>query len=257
MERVVAPELRWYELNNGEFVCRAGADARRARQPARELVQLRVAGQRAPAVELVQRLREQLPPGPFFTSDRLDAAPTEGMNTSWWNDARLFGLHEVPAGEQPPPWHRNPLLGTEFSSATRPWWKLSAFDPELGDVKTVWEASRFDWVLAFAQRARQGDEAAIDRLNSWLRDWCEVNPAFLGPNWMCGQEASIRVLHLVLGAYLLGETGAPSSALVNLIRVHLRRIEPTMSYAIGQDNNHGTSETAALFVGGSWLASLG
>jgi len=205
----------------------------------------------------VQRLCEELPRGPFFTPEHLDAAPTESLNTSWWNDARCFGRHEVPAGEQPPLWHRNPLLGTEFSSATRPWWELSAFAPELGDIKTVWEASRFDWVLAFAQRARRGDEAAIDRLNSWLLDWCESNPAFLGPNWMCGQEASIRVLHLVLGAYLLGQAAAPSPALVKLVRVHLRRIGPTMSYAIGQDNNHGTSEAAALFVGGSWLASLG
>ena len=31
----------------------------------------------------------------------------------------------------------------------------------------------------------------------------------------------------------------------------------TTSYAIGQDNNHGTSEAAALFVGGSWLAVHG
>jgi len=134
---------------------------------------------------------------------------------------------------------------------------MSTFDAALGDIKTVWEASRFDWVLAFAQRARRGDEAAMDRLNAWLLDWCEGNPAFFGPNWMCGQEASIRVLHLVMAAFLLGQRSEPSSALVGLVRVHLQRIEPTMSYAIGQDNNHGTSEAAALFVGGSWLASLG
>jgi hypothetical protein len=42
-----------------------------------------------------------------------------------------------------------------------------------------------------------------------------------------------------------------------LIRTHLLRIAPTIQYAIAQDNNHGTSEAAALFIGGSWLASLG
>ena len=30
-----------------------------------------------------------------------------------------------------------------------------------------------------------------------------------------------------------------------------------MSYAIGQRNNHGTSEAAALFLGGSLLAKSG
>ena len=38
---------------------------------------------------------------------------------------------------------------------------------------------------------------------------------------------------------------------------HLRRIAPTIRYAIAQDNNHGTSEAAALFIGGTWLALLG
>lgn len=36
----------------------------------------------------------------------------------------------------------------------------------------------------------------------------------------------------------------------------MERIAPTIQYAIGQDNNHGSSEAAALFVGGSWLTSL-
>jgi hypothetical protein len=34
----------------------------------------------------------------------------------------------------------------------------------------------------------------------------------------------------------------------------LKRIEPTLIYAISQDNNHGTSEAAALFIGGYWLS---
>jgi len=38
-----------------------------------------------------------------------------------------------------------------------------------------------------------------------------------------------------------------------LVRFHLRRIAPTIGYAVGQDNNHGTSEAAALFIGGTWL----
>jgi len=46
-------------------------------------------------------------------------------------------------------------------------------------------------------------------------------------------------------------------ALIELVTLHLRRIEPTLSYAIAQNNNHATSEAAALFIGGSWLDKLG
>lgn len=35
---------------------------------------------------------------------------------------------------------------------------------------------------------------------------------------------------------------------VHLLRQYLKRIEPTIDYAIAQDNNHGTSE-AYLLVG--------
>src|SRR5690606_32328355 len=35
---------------------------------------------------------------------------------------------------------------------------------------------------------------------------------------------------------------------------HIERISANIRYALAQDNNHGTSEAAALFIGGSWLA---
>ncbi len=83
------------------------------------------------------------------------------------------------------------------------------------------------------------------------------NPPYKGPDWKCGQEASIRVMHLALAAILLQQVTAPPAALLDLLRIHLRRIVPTIRYAIAQDNNHGTSEAAALFIGGSWLRAHG
>ncbi|MEN1395660.1 heparinase, partial [Pseudomonas aeruginosa] len=64
-------------------------------------------------------------------------------------------------------------------------------------------------------------------------------------------------MHLALAAILLQQVTAPPAALLDLLRIHLRRIVPTIRYAIAQDNNHGTSEAAALFIGGSWLRAHG
>ena len=204
----------------------------------------------------VRSLQASLPEAPFYGPCALppvNAAPA----SSWWDEAQYFGVHPVASGSEPPDWHANPLRGTRVLAGDKPWWEISAFDHSVGDIKAVWEASRFDWVLSFAQRHRGGDESALARLNDWLERWCRGNPAYQGPNWMCGQEASIRVLHLSVAALLLGQLGSPSSGLQQLVRAHLARIAPTIHYAVGQDNNHGTSEAAALFVGGSWLASLG
>ena len=114
-----------------------------------------------------------------------------------------------------------------------------------------------DWVVALGQHVSCGTEGAIERLNRWLADWIIQNPAYLGPNWKCGQEASIRVLHLLLAWRILGESREPATALVSLIEAHLARIAPTLPYAVGQDNNHATSEAAALAIGGDWLHRQG
>src|SRR5207237_687517 len=118
-------------------------------------------------------------------------------------------------------------------------------------------ASRLDWAVSFAQQAAAGSGPALGRLNAWLADWTEHNPAYKGHNWKCAQEVSFRVMHLALASLVLGQTATPPAALVDLLVMHLARIEPTIAYARAQQNNHGTSESAALFIGGSWLARMG
>jgi hypothetical protein len=60
-------------------------------------------------------------------------------------------------------------------------------------------------------------------------------------------------MHLAISALLLGQIQNPEAGLIDLVAMHLARIDSTLSYAIAQDNNHGTSEAAALFIGGTWL----
>jgi len=206
----------------------------------------------------VRRLGAAVPQGGFFTPQGPDLRPVAAPPVADWQDvAHLFGRWPVKVGSTPPDWLANPLTGQAVPEPGRPWWKIADFDPRVGDIKLVWELSRMDWVLAFAQRARNGNAQALDRLNHWLDDWLQHNLPYRGPNWKCGQEASIRVMHLAMAALMLGQTRQASSALRDLIHLHLKRIAPTLSYAIGQDNNHGTSEAAALFIGGSWLQALG
>ena len=94
-------------------------------------------------------------------------------------------------------------------------------------------------------------------LNSRLSNWVEENQPYKGVNWKCGQEASIRLMHLIFSSILLGQLKNPSSQLLNLVEMHIKRIAPTLSYAIAQNNNHGTSEAAALFIGGHFLSING
>lgn len=201
----------------------------------------------------VRKLEASVPYGSFFRSVDF---PGESASAYRYE---LLGFGYIPLGDtdSAPDWHSNILTGVRCCDTQVPWYAIPDFTDEIGDIKGIWELSRFDWVLGFAREARAGHTEALEKLETWLESWVQENPPYCGPNWKCGQEASIRVMHLAMAAVVLGQVFRPEKALLELVEIHLKRIAPTIQYAIAQDNNHGTSEAAALFIGGSWLASHG
>ncbi|KQX94902.1 heparinase [Variovorax sp. Root473] len=204
----------------------------------------------------VRRLKSAVAGAPFFRPT-FGAPTVVPVTANWEAAAQLFSHWPFNVTAEPPDWLANPFSGQRIAVPEREWWQIPDFDPATGDIKLIWELSRMDWVLAFAQRARNGDAEALNRLNNWLSDWCARNPPFRGPNWKCGQEASLRVMHLAMSALVLDQVRRPLPGLLHLVHAHLQRIAPTLQYAMAQDNNHGTSEAAALFIGGNWLALEG
>lgn len=154
----------------------------------------------------------------------------------------------------PPDWFLDPFSATRLASAGH-WSDCREFSG--GDIKNVWEASRFEWAptLALAWRLDRDDRFS-EALNDWVSDWVDKNPANTGPNWKCGQESSIRLINMLLAARLLLNHNDPAPALVRLVALHCSRILRTLRYAVAQDNNHGTSEAAALYIGGGWLLKV-
>lgn len=187
------------------------------------------------------------PEGPFF------APASNGESASAFLSQTLFGWdsrHFV----SPPDWLANPFEPACRLHAGSDWRNSLAELPTEADVKDFWELSRWYWVPELAWRAREGDGTALSTLNQWLDDWVMTNPSYKGIQWSCGQEAAIRLLNLALASLILGGVQNTAPALLWLVKIHVNRIEPTLGYAIGQQNNHGSTEAAALYIGGSWLA---
>ena len=102
------------------------------------------------------------------------------------------------------------------------------------DLRPAWEANR--WTSL-------GDDP-----ETACTDWMAANPAFRGPQWLCGQEAALRVLHLA------ERLPRPLPAWARpLLLVHARRIAANPAYAMAQDNNHPISEAAGLLACGMLL----
>jgi hypothetical protein len=127
-----------------------------------------------------------------------------------------------------------------------------------GDIRPVWERNRWAELPLLAQAARLAPGACHPaRLEALLRDWTRRNPPYRGPNWACGQEAALRVLHLALSLALLGIETRLSPGLRAVLALHGRRIAATGAYALAQDNNHTVSEPAGLLVCGLLLGEAG
>lgn len=207
--------------------------------------------------------------GPFVA---FTASPTGSPGTSvdpyWKNEAaavlsgrlRLFSSLRRDCGF-PPHWNVNAITGASTISEGLHWTEIDPLRRVGDDIKGYWEPSRFDGLLALTLGWIASQDAQLaSAWNSWLADWSLHNPANAGVNWVCGQETALRLLQTLLCAELI-EMHSDSQVLSSLeafAAEHCRRIKLTMLYATAQDNNHGTSEAAALYVGeaGSTVAVI-
>jgi hypothetical protein len=155
----------------------------------------------------------------------------------------------------PPDWHRHPLTGHRYDPGVH-WSELSDHDPGAGDIKDVWELSRLGWLQGDLRRwAETGDDRTAASVWSVLEDWCGANPRYLGPNWMCGQETSLRTISAMAIADVLDPSAATTDAhrdmVAQMVHDAVGRVSPTLGYALSQRNNHASSEAGFL-----WGASL-
>lgn len=166
-----------------------------------------------------------------------------------------FTYHHFDVG-MPPNWHRNPLTG-QVIPADQHWSAISDFDS--GDIKFIWEASRFSVVFTLV-RAYAAARHAKYALTFWrlVDDWAVNNPPQIGPNWKCGQEASFRVMAWCFGLYAFREHATPDqiARLVSMIAAHGDRIEGNIDYARSLNNNHGVSEGVGLWTIGTLFPEL-
>lgn len=196
--------------------------------------------------------------GPLFLipDSPCDVVPTE-LSQDYIEQAEklLLGLHHFFSSHSeyvgcPPRWRQ-----WDETCNGQHWTKVCVNTVVGQDVKRTWDLSRFQWMPSFAAAfAASGDKRYFHAINTWFEDWSDQNSPNTGVNWVCAQEVSIRLINILNTSYLLGmHSSADSEVLQKTIVEHCQRIYPTIGYALAQENNHGISEAAALFVAGNWL----
>ena len=201
----------------------------------------------------------------FSRLDLCGTSPVAVADRIVRGEFRFFEHSWVTCGS-PPDWHRN-YVTRQTTPKGLHWSRIGEFG--YGDIKVVWELSRFGWVYPLVRAFwRTGNESYAECFWWLLEDWRKHNPPQQGVNWKCGQEASFRVMAWCFGLY--GFAGAASTTpgrvamLAQVLAVTGERIEGNLGYALSQQNNHGISEAAGLWTlgllfpefrrAGKWLA---
>ena len=121
----------------------------------------------------------------------------------------LFSFHQFDYSEFPN-WFLNPFNNKIFVGKNSHWTELYDFNKNFGDIKILWELSRFNWLgnLACAYKITHDKKYKI-RMDALISDWSKNNPYLSGPNWKCGQEASLRLINLIVSNQIINPKKLP------------------------------------------------
>ncbi len=153
-------------------------------------------------------------------------------------------------------------LGTRFDWLTHPqtakkydiskhWSQIPDLDPEMGDIKFVWEKSRFSYIHTVLRSDFHNATDSAEWFFGELDSWIEANPIHRGPNWRCSQEISLRCFNWLFGlrfyAQSEGLTEARWARYQNVFYWSLKRVYDHIDFSrIAVRNNHAITETAFL-----------
>lgn len=233
---------------------------------------LRAERAQQPRHELITEFRQQLAqnselPGTFpadATAHFADwdtacpqASPVLEADRALQGEFTFFGGTVRNLG-MPPQWHQNPMSG-DVAPSDRHWSDLGDFG--FGDIKFIWEPSRFSFVYSLVRAyARTGDERYAEAFWALTESWRRENPPQAGVNWKCGQEIAVRCLAWCFGLKAFLNSSATTDVrigqLLEMLALSGKRIAANIDYAVSQQNNHGISEAAGLWTLGCLLPFL-
>jgi hypothetical protein len=149
-------------------------------------------------------------------------------------------------------WQINPISKVKADDSLS-WNNLPDFG-EYGDIKLIWESSRFSQVYFFINAyAKTKDKKYAHACISQIIDWIDNNPYPKGVNYKCGQEISFRLFAWINALEYFAEfiSKDEESKIVENIYISWLRIDANIDYASKSvKNNHSISEAGGLFIVG-------
>jgi hypothetical protein len=155
-------------------------------------------------------------------------------------------------------WNYNPIKKVEIDKTLK-WYKIPDFDPERGDIKVIWEASRFTHFYYFARAYLiTKEQKYYDAFSNQLKSWINENSYSYGANYKCGQEATLRMINALITYSVFKACGFDNQTdqdnLHKLVEGSYKKVLSNFFYAHKCiKNNHTLSEITGLIIG-AWCS---
>ena len=147
-------------------------------------------------------------------------------------------------------WTRNPSNNFQYDIKNH-WSEIADFSKEAGDIKYVWEKSRFSWLLTLIKYDYHFDQDLSEFVFSEIESWIDNNPINCGPNWRCSQEISLRIFNwFIVMSYYRNSSSFTEKRwmkLQDVIYASLHHVYHHINFSrIAVRNNHAITETLFL-----------
>lgn len=151
-------------------------------------------------------------------------------------------------------WLTNPQTGFRYDK-NKHWSEIETLDPRAGDIKYVWEKSRFCYLYDLIRYDYHFKEDQAEFVFSEIISWIENNPVNRGPNFTCSQELSIRMLNWIFALYYYRNSEYLSEEIfikiLHSIYSQTRHVSSHINFSLYTvRNNHAITEALLLYTVG-------
>jgi hypothetical protein len=151
-------------------------------------------------------------------------------------------------------WVTNPKTGHNYE-ITRHWSEINDMDKAAGDIKYVWEKSRFSYLLTIIRYDYHFSKDCFQFVRDEILSWINSNPVNQGPNWVCSQEISIRLMDWFFALHYYKKhpdlTSTSFEIILQSIYNQIEHIYTNIKFSLKTvRNNHALTESLLLYLAG-------
>lgn len=149
-------------------------------------------------------------------------------------------------------WLTNPDSGHQYD-INQHWTQIADLDKENGDIKYVWEKSRFTFLYLLIRYEHYTGQDQSKTVFEQIVSWIDNNPLNMGPNYKCSQETSLRILNWTFALHYYKKssnlTQPVFEKIYESIYGQLHHVYQNINFSrIAVRNNHAITETMMLYL---------